>query len=439
MLAAMRPDGLGLPLTTAADAARDSYVRGVGLLLTANGGAEAALRQALDADPDFALAHAALARHHQLHGRIAAARASIGRAEALARQATPREEEHVRILALAIGGQAAAALGALRAHLDLYPLDALALSLALGVYGLIGFSGRVDHHAEQRALLEELHPHWPEDGWFLGYLGWSLAETGEPGRGAATVERALALLPRNANAAHGLAHAHVELGDARAGHRFLSAWIEDYDPAGILHCHLNWHLALWELDRGDVGSAQARFRTHMHPDRSTAPPMPLLADAASFLWRCRLHDVGVQAQDWAAVAAFATRAFPAAGLAFADLHAAMADAAAGNPGALEDRIAQLEDRVAAATLPQGPVVPVLCRAVAAYAAGDDDRAIALLEAARPDLPRIGGSHAQRELFEDTLIAACLRADRRNRARELLAARLARRPRAQDGRWLAAAT
>jgi hypothetical protein len=60
-----------------------------------------------------------------------------------------------------------------------------------------------------------------------------------------------------------------------------------------------------------------------------------------------------------------------------------------------------------------------------------------LAAAMPDLTRVAGSHAQREVFEDTLIVALIRCRRRGRARELLTERLARRPRAQDAAWLAA--
>jgi hypothetical protein len=56
----------------------------------------------------------------------------------------------------------------------------------------------------------------------------------------------------------------------------------------------------------------------------------------------------------------------------------------------------------------------------------------------PDLTRVAGSHAQREVFEDTLIAAWLGCGRGDRARSLLANRLARRPRAQDTVWMAAA-
>ncbi|MCC6469631.1 MAG: tetratricopeptide repeat protein [Alphaproteobacteria bacterium] len=434
-----RVDAFDLPVRAAGDAALDAYRRGVEAMLTANAGADTALAEALAHDPGFALAHAALARHHQLNARLEAARASIARAGELVAATEMRERQHVNVLALAIGGQGAAAFDALRAHMDDYPRDAIVLSLALGVYGLIGFSGRVDHHAEQRRLLEGLQPCWPEDGWFLGYLGWVQAETGEPALGAATVRRGLALKPRNANAAHGLTHAYVELGASDAGYGFLAPWVADYDRAGLLHCHLNWHLALYELDRGQQDGARQRFREAIQPDRALAPPMPVLADAASFLWRCRLYAPADGDLPWPDVAALVARVFPSSGLAFADLHAAMAEAATGNAASLERRVAALDQRAAGGSLPPGRVIPTLCRAVAAYAAGDDGETIALIEQALPDLPRIGGSHAQREVFEDTLIAACLRAGRHPRARALLQERLARRPREQDRRWLAAVT
>ncbi len=60
----------------------------------------------------------------------------------------------------------------------------------------------------------------------------------------------------------------------------------------------------------------------------------------------------------------------------------------------------------------------------------------MLEAAHADLPRIGGSHAQREVFEDSLIVAWLRSGQSARAAPLLQSRLARRPSARDEAWLA---
>ena len=85
------------------------------------------------------------------------------------------------------------------------------------------------------------------------------------------------------------------------------------------------------------------------------------------------------------------------------------------------------------------VVPELCAGAAAFARGDYAEAVARLGGAMPELDRIGGSHAQREVFEDTYIVACLRAGEHGRAADRLNSRLARRPSARDQSWLAQAT
>jgi len=96
------------------------------------------------------------------------------------------------------------ALATVRSHASKYPRDALPLSLALGVFGFLGFSGRRDHHEAQLALLEELATHWGDDWWFLGYLGWAYIETGEVAKrdpaGRALARRQPAERPRGAPA-----------------------------------------------------------------------------------------------------------------------------------------------------------------------------------------------------------------------------------------------
>ena len=72
--------------------------------------------------------------------------------------------------------------------------------------------------------------------------------------------------------------------------------------------------------------------------------------------------------------------------------------------------------------------------MAAFAAGDNDAAIRLLEPQMGEVVRLGGSHAQRELWEDTLIVACLRGGHRDKAAKLIAARLERRPSMRDNVW-----
>lgn len=427
----MPSDRFDLPVTTGSGPALALYVEAVDGILSANAGAEALLGQAIAIDPEFALAHVALARSAQLHGRMEEARAAAARARACVAGASERERRHVEPLSFSIDGEAARAMAAVEAHLEGFPRDALVLSLALGVYGLIAFSGRPDHHEAQRALLERLAPRWGEDWWFTGYLGWSHVETGDPQGGAAIVERALARNPRNAHAAHARIHAHVELGETAAGVAFLTDWVRDYEAAAQLHCHLNWHLALFELDLGQSDRAMARYQAAIRPGCASSAPMATLADAASLLWRCALHDAGPRPLPWEEVAALAEQRFPRAGLAFADLHAAMAEAATGSAARLERRIAELEHLASLGKLPQGRVAPMLCRGLGAFARGEPAEAADLLMAAMPEVTRIAGSHAQREVFEDTLIAALLASGRSEPAREWLARRLARRPRARD--------
>jgi hypothetical protein len=78
----------------------------------------------------------------------------------------------------------------------------------------------------------------------------------------------------------------------------------------------------------------------------------------------------------------------------------------------------------------------LCEGAAALARGDNAEAARVLEAALPPLPRIGGSHAQREVFEDSLIIAYLGSDQVDKAERLLRGRLTRRPSPRDEAWLA---
>jgi hypothetical protein len=429
-------DRFDLPVSAGSAEAVADYVAAVDLLLAANTGADVRLERALAADPDFALAHVAYARLLQLQARMAEARAAAKRAQALATRASGRERRHVEALARAIEGDAGGALSLVREHAAQCPRAALPLSLALGVFGLLGFSGRRDHHEAQLALLEELAPHWPEDWWFLGYLGWAQIETGAVAAGTRAVDRSLELNPGNAHGARQRAHGFFEAGDAEGGAAFIENWLRGYARAGHLHCHLSWHLALFEMARGNNARAMAVYRDAIRPTAAQSAPMLSLADSASFLWRWRLYGATpALADEWAEVAAHARRHFPRASLAFADLHAALAEAATGDEAALQTRIAGLEALAGTGRLPPGEVAPALCAAASALARDDPVAAAHTLEAALADLPRIGGSHAQREVFEDSLIVADIRSGHFEAAATRLRARLARRPSRRDQEWL----
>jgi hypothetical protein len=98
----------------------------------------------------------------------------------------------------------------------------------------------------------------------------------------------------------------------------------------------------------------------------------------------------------------------------------------------------IEQRLAEGKLAAGPVVPGICRAMSAFAGEDYQGCIRHLEPVLDDVVRIGGSHAQRQIIEDTFIVALMRGGELTRARTLLDNRLHRRPSPRDARWLAAA-
>ncbi len=429
----MSYDRYGLPLTTVSDRAAAHYVDGVDRMLAALHGADAAFDAAIAEDPDFAMAHIGRARVHQLNMEGAGARARAATARQLAAAASPRERQHIEIMASVIESQPKKAVTAAEQHLTEYPRDAQVLSLLLGAFGLYAFSGRADHDAARLALCERYARDYGEDWWFLTYHGWSLTEAGQVVSGRAITERGYALKPENAGAAHAVAHALFEQGDGREGRAFLSAWLPANERTSFLQGHLAWHLALIDLEEGDADAALAIYERHIRPAGRPYPPLNIYTDTASLLWRLSLAGKADLASHWKDVAAYGDNHFPKAGAHFADVHHALV-AATTNGGALERRLAEMEARQADGKLAPGPSAVGLCRGIAAFAAGDHSEAVRILAPLMPELVRIGGSHAQRELWEDTFIVACLRAGQGRQAADLIADRLHRRPSRRDLAW-----
>ena len=157
----------------------------------------------------------------------------------------------------------------------------------------------------------------------------------------------------------------------------------------------------------------------------------MLTDSASLLWRLSLAGTLGLESHWREVVAYGDRFFPQAGAHFGDVHYALA-VAATNRDALQTRLAQMEARAADGKLAPGAIG--LCHGVQAFAEGDHDSAVRILEPLMPELVRIGGSHAQRELWEDTFIVACLRAGHGDKAAKIISDRLHRRPSERDEAW-----
>jgi hypothetical protein len=430
-------DRYGLPLSTSSETAASVYRDGVDLMFSAWPGAGEALDAAIAADPDFALAHIARGRHHFIYADVKAAQAKVALArELVARNGTAREKSHVETLALGMEGQSAKSLSLALAHLDEWPRDAMIFVLPMGAFGLFAFSGMADHDQARVDLSERLARHYGDDWFFLVNLGWSHTENGNVAHGRAITQRGFESRTANGNAVHALAHAMFEDGSGDDAEALISGWLPSYDRTGLLHGHISWHQALVSLERGDVARALAIYAERVQPKVTTAPPLNSVTDGASLLWRCLAYGHEVPKEIWDDAATHAERSFPKAGVPFADMHMALVAAATGNHAGLSQRIAELEKRLADGKLAPGPVMPAICRGVLAFANGDYAACVRTLEPVAAEVVRVGGSHAQREIIEDTLLVAFMKGGEHAKARGLLDRRLHRRPSPRDARWSA---
>lgn len=408
-------DHYGNETTVASQAALDQYDRGVQLFLGAGFGATEAFRSSIELDDRFALGHVALARSLMMSGQMPQAKVEMSLARELSPKLDNRQRQHIECFALLFSGQPSKARALVKRHVQDHPRDALVAQLCSNVFGLIGFSGEVGREADLLAYTSTLLPHYGDDWWMMSMHALSLCETGQIAASSRLMDKSLALNARNANAAHFKSHAQYEAGETAAGRSYLTNWLADYDDRAVLHGHLSWHAALWALHDGDEAAMWAAIDSGVGPDSAKGLPINVLTDTAAILYRAELAGVSVAPHRWSALSEYAKRFFPDTGQSFADLHAALAHAMAGNG---ED-LAHISDT---ATGFAGDLVRPVARAWRAIAAQDWDSALLELVQVMGSTERLGGSRAQRDLLELTYANVLLKLGQTSEARRSLATR-----------------
>ena len=416
-------DREGHVLTGATAEARDHYERSLDLLRCYIGDPLAAADAAIAASPGFAMAHllrAWLTLTGTEPAGFAAARESHEAAAPLA--ATPRERGHLAATAALLAGRWHDAASTLqRVSID-HPRDLLALQVG---HQLDFFTGdaRMLRDRIARAL-----PEWSEDrpGYhaLLGMHAFGLEESGDYARAERQGRRAVELQPRDGWAQHAVAHVLEMQCRPRDGIAWMRDDSERWSRESFFAVHNWWHAALYHLDLGEIDEVLALFDGPIYGAKSGVALD--LIDASAMLWRLRLR--GVEVGDrWNAVADnWAALGEPGLYV-FNDVHAVMAYIGAGQSNRLAATLAGLERATEGegdnAGFTRDVGLPV-AQALKAFADGDHARTIDLLRAAIPIASRFGGSHAQRDLLDLTLIEAALRSGDAALARALTAERRA---------------
>ena len=435
-------DPLGLPLSTTSDAAA-AYNAGLERLMLLQDGAEEKIREATELDPTFALAHAALAMLGHESGAHTDVAASLKAAqEAVLRRGDDREASLVDVITRRVQDVRHQGAQALMSHIANYPRDVLAVSSAVPT---IAFSGVVDVQREAWDLVEGLAPAYGDHWWYISLLAFTRQDQGRYEEAGLLAESALSCEPSSGHAVHATAHVMYETGQHEEGRVWLDHWVAQSGRSASHRAHFAWHAALHELALGDTEAVRARYYSQLAPP--TVNGVRALIDSTSLLWRWK---VAVSDWDRAASGLSVPPAFTGEGAPppvgavldvidedmlrrpetpFVALHAAFAVAATGDV----QRLRELRAHCEATPAQSGRAVTDVCDALLAYLAEDWSRAADLLTDVHPLLPRAGGSAAQREVVEETILNALVNAGRAQEAENLLHERLHRRPSPLDER------
>jgi hypothetical protein len=276
-------------------------------------------------------------------------------------------------------------------------------------------------------------------GWHavLGMHAFGLEETGDYAAAERQGRRSIELEPRDSWAWHAVAHVHEMRNAAQAGVEWLESTRGTWSRGSFLATHNTWHLGLFQLELDRSGDALRLYDEAIGGTGSSV--LMDLIDASAMLWR--LHLGGVDVGD--SVEAIADRwsaAWEPGLYAFNDLHAMMAFVGAGRAAPqqalLEAQRAAMQGDADNAQFTR-EVGHAAALALQAFGAADHARAAALLRSVRSGAHRFGGSHAQRDLIDLTLLEAAARSGDAALAAGLAAERLAVKPRSPTARRLAA--
>ena len=391
--------------------------------------------RALALAPEMTMAHVLKAWLHLLGTEpdgIAVARAACEAASRL--PADDREQRHLAAASAVCAGRWREGARRLEDLSLRYPLDALALQAGHQVDFFRGDS-RMLRDRIARAL-----PAWDAGvtGWHavLGMHAFGLEETGDYAQAAAQGREAVELEPRDSWAWHAVAHVHEMLNQPHEGIAWLQPASTTWSRGSFLATHNWWHLALFHLELGDEAEA---LRLYDEAIGGTGSAIVLdLVDASAMLWRLGLRGVDV-GERWQALADRWQPMAAAGQYAFNDLHAMLAFVAADRMSA-QQAVLDAQARAMAADVDNASftrdVGHPAARAIQAFGQGDFATAATLLRDIRHHAHRFGGSHAQRDLVDLTLVEAALRGHDAPLARGLAAERLARRPGSPAARELA---
>jgi hypothetical protein len=416
----------GHSLTGATHQSAAAYCKALREFNLLTGDPVASVEAAIAGAPDFVMAQALKAWLHLLGAEaagIVVARTAYESAKDL--PMSRQERGHIAAIGHLVEGRWHDASRTIEDVAIENPRDILALQAGHQIDFFTG-NARMLRDRIARAL-----PAWsqamPGYHTMLGMHAFGLEEMGEYAASEKAGRVAVEMEPRDSWAQHAVAHVLEMQGRQKEGISWMranpSAWSQD----SFFAVHNWWHLALYHLELGQVDEVLALFDGPIYGAQSKV--MLDMIDAAALLWRLHLRGIDV-GDRWQPVAdAFAPVA-DAGNYAFNDMHAMLAFVGAGRRDLAAKVLASLQQAASGKgdnARFTSEVGQSLAKAVHAFGEGSYAETVRLIRPVRGIAHRFGGSHAQRDIIDLTLIEAAFRAGDGPLARALSAERMAAKP------------
>jgi tetratricopeptide (TPR) repeat protein len=392
------------PVSGATPAALAAFERALATFQSWRSGARSQLLPALHDAPAFVMAHV-LQAYLNLSSRdpvlVRGAWPAFTKAAAL--PANARERLHVAAIAAVLSDDYERAKTLLGELLREHPRDVLALQVAHALDYVTGDLARMSHR------LPNALPAWSSDlpGYHavLAMHAFGLVECGRYAHAGECAQQALTYDPFDARAHHTLAHVFEMTGRAGAGLDWMYRHVEYWGIETVVANHCWWHVALFHLAEGHLDQALSLYDRRVRAGHSLA--ISDMIDAASLLWRIELHG-GNTGGRWSELASAWAPHIGDGFCTFSDVHAMIAFVGARNWKLAERLEGELVRHYSQCTRygeTTRQVGLTACRGVIAFGRGNYTRATSLLRSLPPVAHRIGGSQAQRDVLQLTLLRA----------------------------------
>ncbi len=422
-------DCRGVPISTASNTCLDAYEEALLAFNTYCGDPALIIDNVLSVHPDFVMGHILRCHMHaSLWQRsvIPEVQTGLNNLTDYTHISNERERCHIAALSDWTMGNWEGMRIHLTKILSDYPRDLLALQVC---HLLDFFHGdRINLRDRIACALSSWSLNDNGISFIYGMYAFGLEECGEYRSSEENGRKALEIRPDNCWARHAVAHVMEMECRQQEGIEFMRENERSWSQHNNIFSHHNWwHIALFYIDQGQMTDVLNVYDTAIAPDLDSKHF--LLADAVALLWRLYLIGENV-GNRWNIIADAYENSGEGGFYAFNDMHAMLAYTACGRESAIQNLIKNVQNSIqesnSNARMERLVGLPAI-EAIASFGRGDYAKCVELVFSLLTHAHVFGGSHAQRDLLNLTIIEAAIRDRNKRMVSTLLRERRKTRP------------